>query len=525
MENRVNRATSLALLASLFGLLIFAMVSAFGLSVDAAPAAEDLSSSSIIVDESEALAGDKVSYTIVLSNTGDAAAFSVEMTSTLPAEMTYVADSLTVDTTNSTEVSKDVSDQVLEWNGIVGAGSEAQLQIEAMITDTVAPGTILTNTTLVSDGTLTYTLIATTTVVSETDSFLYLPIVSLPYETPELSVGDLSHDTGDFYKWTFSWTSPASGGSYIIEESLTEDFAEILSTETASGLSTTISRANSTTPVRYFRVQYDNNGVKSPYSNVVRVVGAYADGFSSEDSGWKKVRQDFDDTENVISYTNADYLKMHVRGRWDYFISSSLQPTPAGNYQLESRIKFDGAGNLNTYGFIFGADWNGEECPTFIANPYPARSVEDTQEITLDPNELEESPLAEPTSANRNEIAIDNCFNHYYRIILLWKGSSNRYDLQVKRIDSHEAEKNAGRGVDLVTWNAVKIDDQNGWNTWRVEVERDTGNFRLYSNGEEVASWNDRTYIDDVYWGFWASTDEYPGSDPLFEYVTIKPLD
>ena len=523
MVSKSNRLPYLVIAITTALLLILTLA---GLSiVTAAPATLDASKSVKQVDKAEALPGDMLSYTIVITNAGTGSG-SFVLTDTLPMGLSYIPNTLILESENAFGQA-NASGNTITATGSLSAATlnpEIKLTFGVTIANTIVSGTILTNEAQLDDGSGVHAIVATTKVVSQTDSFVYLPIIFNAAPAPALTVGSVTADSGSNYnqKWTVSWNSVGPVNSYIVEESTDADFSNIISTVTVNGLSRQYSHGASLNPSYYYRVRYAD-GAGGAWSNVVNAVGAYRDDFSANNGGWQKVRQDLDDTQNVLSYHENGFLKMHVQGRWDYFISSPLQPTPAGDYQLETRAKFDGAGNLNTYGIILGADWNGNTCPTLIQNPDPVRSV-DNSVVVLDPNELEESHIADGDSSLSRATIVDNCFNHYYRIMLLWKGDSNEYNLQVKRIIQHESPKNNGQGYDIVSTTSIPIDDQNGWNSWRVEVRRSTGQFKLFANNNQVASWTDTTYINDVYWGLWASTDEYPGSDPLYDYVNVRPL-
>lgn len=522
MESRMNRATFVALLFVGIGTLVAIMMAASSWSVSAAPTDEDLSGSTLTVNQSEALQGATVQYTLNISNSGTSIANPLMMTATIPTGASYVDGTFSVDdSSNTASGTLNETAQEITWDAVMSPNGYALVTFDVEIDAATALSTVLTTTVMLDAANGGYTLTATTTVVEQTDSLVYMPLMMFPGIAPETSASAIAA-SGTNYQWTVSWTSEMSSGPYEIEESQDADFSTILSTRSVTTLSQSYTHAPSNNNTYYYRVRWVG-GASSDWSNIVSVVNAYRDDFDNSTSGWLKVRQDLDDTQNELSYTAAGYLKMWVRGRWDYFVSSPLKPTPAGDYSLSSRVKYDGAGNLNTYGFIVGADWNGDQCPTLIANPNPTSSV-NSAEIFLDPSEQEESHIFGGSDGGaRVEMDVDNCFNHYYRVMLMWFGSGSLYKLQVKRIDFHESPKNSGRGPELLFFD-VPIGDQNDWNDWRLEVRRSTGDFALFSNGTQVATWNDSTFINDVWWGLWASTDEYPGSDPLYDYVEVKPL-
>ena len=329
------------------------------------------------------------------------------------------------------------------------------------------------------------------TIVAAGSYTIALPFVSLAYDIPTLNTTDSKKD-GSSYSWTLSWDqSAASAGlEYIIEESNSPSFSSITS-YTTTDTSYKITHAGSMNHIYYYRVRINAAGTQN--SNTVRVVGAYYNDFSSTLGSWQLVKEDFDDTQNVLSRTEDGNMKMHVQGRWDFMMISALVPAPEPPYRISTRIKFDGPGNLNTYGAVFGADWNGLTCPEYT--------------IT-------------------SEFALSNCFNNYYRNILLWNWGGNTMQSEISLIRQHTPEKNAGRGDSFFDFSIIEISSPsaNDWNEWSWEVYPD-GTINVVAGTTVRQTFNNSEYINNPYWGFWASTDEYPGSDPLFDWVLVEPID
>jgi hypothetical protein len=71
--------------------------------------------------------------------------------------------------------------------------------------------------------------------------------------------------------------------------------------------------------------------------------------------------------------------------------------------------------------------------------------------------------------------------------------------------------------------------EPNDWNTYRVEV-RDNS-IKFYANGalqnivDGSTVYGDTRWINDPYFGIFASTDEYSNSTARVEYYKITPLD
>lgn len=302
----------------------------------------------------------------------------------------------------------------------------------------------------------------------------YLPIAYKAVPTPILQ--PLTRSSSE-NSWTTTWTQPAPDITrYEVREAPNTNFESPLfynTTTTNYAFSMPASINNS----YCYQVRAFANDIPSIWSNARCIVVDYYDDFSSGNSGWAIRRQDTDDVNNASYYENNE-LVVKIRGRWDYAIASPLVQAPTGSYKLSTRVKFDsGVDNLHAYGLIFGADWNGLPCP--VADYW-------------------------------------TCFNHYYRLLVIWHGSTNSLRMNLKRIDSHDPRDNAGRGVTLVDYNEVSV-NPNDWNTWTVEVH-DDGEIVIRINGEVEATVNDATYLGDRYFGVLAATDEYSGAEPHFDY-------
>ncbi len=370
---------------------------------------------------------------------------------------------------------------------------------------------------------LVATLITTQNVQSQNEDepaaafTAYVPFVSrAPVNVS--AVGSVrAGQVGTDYQIQLVWSAENASPDtvYTITRSNSPSMTPVAETYTSNSSSINIALAPSTNNVHYFTVVSDSQNATP--SNVVRVVGAYRDDFDTN-SGWDIRRQDFDDTQNVMSYVDGK-LKMHVQGRWDYFVTSPLAPAPRPPYRIKTRVRFDGPGNLNTYGIIFGGDHNGGACPTI----FPPVSSLNSERVGTD---KEIDVLPEGVRAPDSDLnTVDNCLNHYYRVMFLWKDGFTHMHGLVKQIYFHD-EKNSGRGDALssVLELPVSSGSANDWNDWAIEVYPD-GTIKILS-GETVVfnKQTDGDFVYEPYFGLWASTDEYPGSDPLWEYLLVEPI-
>jgi hypothetical protein len=298
-------------------------------------------------------------------------------------------------------------------------------------------------------------------------------------------------DGYDTFQLTPNWTDEGSSGRYEVQMSHTPDFTNPAVYDAGNATSKTLLYGISVNYEFYFRVRYIvASGQSSEWSNVVMQYGPYMDDFSDSNSGWKLRREDLDDTDNDSWYENGNYV-MKIRGRWDFSIGSSMKLVPWESYRIEARMRFDpSVDNLHSYGLIWGGDWD----DTNIACP--------------------------------NE-GFTSCLNHYYRLNILWYGSSDdELRTQIKRIDYHDKD-GSGRGDSLAGYADNGVNSPSGgWQDWIVEREN-SGEMRVFVNNETVPkrTVSDTTYNGpNTYFGILATSNEYAGAEPWVDWFKISPL-
>ena len=498
--------------ARLLLVLLLVMLGAaivFSNAARSAALAANLNGSSKTSSTSTVAVDGTVKYTLVVSNSGDTNASNVLVTDTLPAGVTYVNSTYSAQSSNNvlTNSHSATANQVL-WSGTVGSGRQIAISFDVSVSAPITAGNRITNNLLINyDGaTITRTVVITASAEPPTKTY-YLPITMRSLVEPTLQVSD---PTGN-EQWTTSWNAIDGATGYTLQESRSADFSTILNQGDVTALSVALLRVPSANNVYYYRVRAFAPGATSNWSNVVKVVGTYYDDFSGGTGEWTTRRQDQDDVTNEIHHVDGSYLKMWVRGRWDYMLSSPLHEAPPPPYRIETRVKFEGVGNLNTYGMIWGGDWNGLPCPA------AGRSTTIPETMIAPTSDIVYSNITGRAPQNFN----DNCFQTYYRTIMLWQGPGNEMKFQWKRVEYHD-DNNHGKGTDLMAWQNIQLQsgDSLGWNDWAVEVYAD-GTMKLFSGTNLVATVQDTSYINQPYFGFFASTDEYPGSDPLWDYIRI----
>jgi uncharacterized repeat protein (TIGR01451 family) len=290
--------------------------------------------------------------------------------------------------------------------------------------------------------------------------------------------------------WQVSWTNGGSGvTTYELQESHDPAFSSPVIYDVDSTLNYNFQHSLSPNNFYCYRARAAVFGHLGLWSNVECVRGGYRDDFTDTSTNWAIRRQDTDDVDNHSYYQEQDgdnYFVLEIDGRWDYALASPLRPAPEPPYMIEARVRLNEPDNLNTYGFVFGGDWNGT------------------------------SPCPNPTYTD--------CFNHYYRLMFLWFGHQHDLRLQLKRIDSHTPGNNTGKGKTLIDFEGVNVGSPpEGFKIWRIQVGAD-GLIEIFIDDRKVAQFVDDTYVNNPYFGVFAATDEYLGAEPWYDWYKVTPL-
>jgi len=148
-SQRTARILLSILIATLLAVVVFQVL--FGQEVDELLAA-DLSGSSKIVYQEEALPGSQLQYSIVISNSGNQDALGVTLTDTLSADLSYISGTLSV----TGESLYGQSGGIITWTGNVSISAEVSINFSALLTDSAAIGTSVTNTAVIVGTTACY---------------------------------------------------------------------------------------------------------------------------------------------------------------------------------------------------------------------------------------------------------------------------------------------------------------------------------------------------------------------------------
>ncbi|MBE2222089.1 MAG: hypothetical protein IAF02_11130 [Anaerolineae bacterium] len=372
-------------------------------------------------------------------------------------------------------------------NALSGNNFGAQAVAGVVFSDTTSvepitnTGNVTGSDSLVSDD----AVIAATDAVTQ---YIYFPIIFKPAPTPNLlSVSSPVSLNTNTFRLTANWSNVGSG-QYELQVAKLPDFSDAQSYNVGNATSKAVDHNASHNFEYYHRVRFiTDNGVVSGWSNVIKQYGVYMDHFDDPNSGWMIRREDTDDTDNYSYYENNNFV-LKLKGRWDFAIGGPMVKVPWESYRIETSIRFDpGVDNLHSYGLIWGGDWDhGGVCP---------------------------------------DASMTSCLNHYYRLNIIWYGSPSSLRNQIKRIDYHDSENGAGRGVELAGYYDTGVGAPSGdWKTWAVEYYKD-GTIKVFVNGALARTAKDATFAGaGTYFGVLATSNEYAGTEIWTDWLRVSPL-
>jgi len=315
---------------------------------------------------------------------------------------------------------------------------------------------------------------------------LYMPVIFQP-----LVISATRPNSAN--QWSITWENNASATGYVIQESNSPDFSTVTNEVTVGDVgSYQFNNPLAFNNVYYYRVRTtDSVGF---WSNTAIVVGGYRDDFSDATSGWVPMRR-----TTYLEETNAYYgtgseagnLIIIVADRWDWLLASPLAPAPEIPYAIEFRMRVHDAANLVSGGMVFGGDWNGLACPE-IGNIYQTT----------------------------------NCFNQFYNFNFIHYGPLKLLHEQVDTLfycPTCGGSQIKRLGPFSIIDPIVPLSTAQDWHTYRVEV-RSSG-IILFIDGVQKETFSNTSYINEPYFGVFASTDEYKPSIWFFDYFQVAPLD
>lgn len=306
------------------------------------------------------------------------------------------------------------------------------------------------------------------------------------------TLNDISNPDADG-DYTVSWSYQDNNDnvpdptSYTLQEATDASFTSPTSYDVGSSTSKTFEDKDSGT--YYYRVRGHNTWGPGEWSAV-------------KSTTVRQLRFDFNSPTKIMdvwpirrtSYWRGDIkratwteehdgnLYIIMDDKWDFAIASPWEQAPDPPYVIEARVKVRDPANLVAYGIIFGGN-DGSPCPAY----------RDT-----------------------------GCLSHYYRLEAIWYGKDLKAGL--KRIDYHEPEssedRGKGRGKELIGYSSVP-GGGDSWHTWKIKVNTD--GIEIYVDGAYWGSTGDTRYINDPYFGVYASADEYKPAIGQFDYYYVEP--
>jgi hypothetical protein len=215
----------------------------------------------------------------------------------------------------------------------------------------------------------------------------------------------------------------------------------------------------------------------------------YLDEFTNTIVPWEK-RIWTIGAETSISHDGASdsshsgFLNVMVSPKQKYVIVSPMvrsKPYPY-NIEIEAKIRSDRE-DQDQYGIIFGANYNGGNCP---ASDF------------------------------------STCFTNYYELRVRYRDNGDRklMEYKLKRIDGIDSN-NQNFGPDLIKWTDVdEYVDEDGWVQWDVNVSS-SGKIRIAADNNSVGSVTDKKYLDNPYFGLEVRTGDVDSTEVLFDYFKI----
>ncbi len=306
----------------------------------------------------------------------------------------------------------------------------------------------------------------------------------LPYAPTLNDISNADEDGNYTVSWSYGHTDPPVV-TYTLQEATDANFTNPTNYYPGSNASQAISDQDSGT--YYYRVRGHNTWGPGNWSNVKSVMVrsySYRYNFSSPTklvNPWPIRRTTYwqgDIAGSTWTEEHDGSLFIIMDDKWDATIASPLEVAPAPPYVLETRVKVDDPANLVAYGVILGGN-PGSPCPAY----------RDT-----------------------------GCLTHYYRLEVIWDGGDLKAEF--KRIDYHESDKGKGRGADLISYRYLSA-DPNGWHTWRFVVK--TNGIDVYFDGSLYGSTDDTAYVNEPYFGVFASANEYKPAIGRFDYYYVDP--
>ncbi len=277
---------SLALGVAVMGILALGWGSSLPSLADSA----SLDGSAKTVEPSAIYPGDLITFTIVVSN-NSASDVSTTVIDPSPTGLSYLSG-----TGPGTLI---LSTDRITWTGNVTAQQSVTFSFQARADLSLAGGTVITNTAMISDGVNSLERSAAFNIGTRT----YLPLIMrrwppIPYPTVLDPISNPNY-TGDY---DVTWQAAELATSYILQEDDNSNF----STPQEYDMGAALNKAFTDKPGGryYYRVRGQNVWGYGEWSNVQStLVGYFFDDFSDPASGWQIAH----DPLYTLKYINSEY--------------------------------------------------------------------------------------------------------------------------------------------------------------------------------------------------------------------------
>lgn len=526
------------------------------------------------VDQTEAEPGDTLAYTVVITNI-DTTIVSAVFTDTLPAEVTYVANSLATDGSQVIETGIGVSGGVITWTGSLGVNGYVSIMFDAAVPAETELGTAVTNMAVVNDSGLILTDSVTTVIthVVPITKYAYLPSMfhALPIPTLQATTPDINNS------WTLSWNLIASNvTNYRLEEAFDANFTNNVVVYTLNGntSSKSVQHNPPASNAYYYRVRGEVNGNPGPWSNVVTVLAITDLNLKStlpnRDNKWtvswdsavnvtyyelqESHKADFSSgvqSYNVGTATSKDFQPSFTTDNVYYYRVRVVVNSVPGQWSdtvpviggYEDSFGSSGTGwtmrrtDTPNYNIFYRSDadqlqievFNGEDYVLAAPMaPAVARDYEIKFEAKLiDPADRHAYGLAfggnwdGTTTCPNNDYS--SCFTKYYQLLVEYQSDNGNPYLEFKLKWVNEESSNQPPDKTLIDWTKVTAAGPADWNTWTVKVDAD-GDLKVLLGDTQVGSVRHDEMPSNLgsYFGLMVQTKSNGSAKARFQVIQVR---